>query len=166
MRTTPNIRRRKNSLRARGWNYSGPGRYFITICAKNHAHYFGHICDAVMHHSEIGAIAYRCWADIPLHYPNARLGEFVIMPNHIHGILILSGDDRFRSNPSATSHIVRMYKGIVTKMSTGIDPSFKWQRNYHDIIIRNDRAFRIISDYIRNNPKKWEEDRFRRQFRK
>ena len=159
----PKTHTRKNSLRCKKWNYSGPGRYFITICAKNHAHYFGHIRDAVMHHSEIGAIAHQCWADIPIHYPNATLGDFVIMPNHMHGILILTGDDRFRSNPSATSHIIRMYKGIVTKLSTCIEPAFKWHRNYHDIIIRNDRAYKIISDYIRNNPRKWEQDRFRKR---
>lgn len=116
-----------------------------------------------MHHSEIGAIAHRCWADIPLYYPNAQLGEFVIMPNHMHGILILSGDGRFKTNPSATSDIIRMYKGIITKMSTGIEPAFKWQRNYHDIIIRNDRAFNIISRYIRNNPRKWNKDRFKKR---
>lgn len=213
MRTTPNIRRRKNSLRARGWNYSGPGRYFITICAKNHAHYFGHVQDAVMHHSEIGAIAHRCWADIPLHFPFVRLGEFVIMPNHVHGILIVdkSNDgrgmdpvphpdverrgvdphadgerhpvdpqdladlhyasprptpNRFGPQSRNLASIVRGYKTGVTTYARHHVPAFAWQSLYHDIIIRDDRAFRIISDYIRNNPKKWEQDRFRRQFRK
>lgn len=118
-----------------------------------------------MHHSEIGAIAHRCWADIPNHYPNVRLGEFVVMPNHIHGILMLDGDDRYRTNPSATSHIVRTYKSIVTKRSISVVPTFRWMRNYHDIIIRNDRAFRIITDYIRNNPKNWMRDRFRKRVR-
>lgn len=159
----PKTHIRKNSLRARGWDYSGPGRYFITICAKNHAHYFGHIRDAVMHHSEIGAIAHQCWADIPIYYPNATLGDFVIMPNHMHGILILSGDGRFKTNPSATSHIIRMYKATVTKRCNSLNHKLRWMRNYHDIIIRDDRAFDIISRYIRNNPRKWNKDRFKKR---
>lgn len=161
----PKTYTRKNTLRCKGWNYSGPGRYFITISVHQHAHVFGHISDGHMNHSEIGSIARDCWADIPNHYPNVRLGDFVIMPNHMHGILMLDGDDRFRTNPSATSHIVRMYKSIVTKRSLSVLPTFRWMRNYHDIIIRDDRAFRVITTYIRNNPKNWNRDRFRKRVR-
>lgn len=157
----PKTHTRKNTLRCKKWNYSGPGRYFITITVHLHSHVFGQIRDGIMFHSEIGAIAHQCWSDIPKHYTNAMLGDFIIMPNHMHGILILTGDGRFKTNPSATSHIVRMYKSIVTKRCKHLHPSFRWQRNYHDIIIRDDRAFDIISRYIRNNPRKWHNDRFK-----
>jgi putative transposase len=207
---------RIDTIRAKWWDYSGSGVYFITICTKDRAYDFGEIHEHVMHHSEIGALAHQCWSDIPSHFPFVRLGEFVIMPNHVHGILIVDKTndgrwmdadvvrrgvdprtdverhpvdpqdladlhhasphdaDRHPNAPRPTSNrfgpqsrnlasIVRGYKTGVTKFARHHNPEFAWQSLYHDIIIRDDRAFRIISDYIRNNPKKWGKDRFRKR---
>ncbi len=78
------------SARLAGWDYSRPGSYFITICTKNREHFFGEIKNHEMYLNEIGIIADKCWAKIPDHFENTLLGEFVIMPNHVHGIINIS----------------------------------------------------------------------------
>jgi len=77
------------SARLKNWDYRSSGAYFITICTKDRIHYFGHIVDHEMIHNAIGMIAQQCWIDIPNHFPFIELGNFVIMPNHVHGILII-----------------------------------------------------------------------------
>ncbi len=83
-------RNRYNTLRYAGRNYSRPGKYFITICTANMEEWFGTIIDGKIHLSETGQIAAKMWDEIPLHFPNADLGDFIVMPNHIHGIIIIS----------------------------------------------------------------------------
>lgn len=82
---------RVESARAAWWDYGSPGAYFITICTADRKHYFGEIRDGVMHLSHVGVIADILWHEIPHHAKNVELGAFVVMPNHIHGILILNG---------------------------------------------------------------------------
>jgi REP element-mobilizing transposase RayT len=77
------------SARLREFDYSTDGYYFVTICTKNHRHFFGEIADGEMRLSEMGKIAQKCWAEIPEHFPFVKLDEFVVMPNHIHGIIII-----------------------------------------------------------------------------
>ena len=77
------------SARAPWWNYGWNAPYFITICTKNREHFFGEIRDRKMHLSEIGAIAQLCWHEIPVHFPFVHLDAFVVMPNHIHGIVVI-----------------------------------------------------------------------------
>ena len=77
------------SARLSSWNYSSNGSYFITICTKNREHYFGEIIDTKMKLSEIGAFANTCWSNIPNHFPHFYLDEFVVMPNHVHGIVMI-----------------------------------------------------------------------------
>ena len=83
---------RIESTRYRGYDYSSPGKYFITICTKNKIRYFGKIENRKMILSELGIIAEKFWREIPGHFPNIKLDEFIIMPDHIHGILIINGD--------------------------------------------------------------------------
>ncbi len=80
---------RTQTTRLKGWDYSSDGIYFITICTQNREHYFGEIITGKMQLTPIGEIAQKYWAEIPRHYPMAILDEFVVMPNHIHGIIIL-----------------------------------------------------------------------------
>jgi REP element-mobilizing transposase RayT len=81
------------STRLQNWDYRWPGAYFITICTKNREHYFGEISDGTMQLSGTGILADVFWHEIKNHGKNVELGEYVTMPNHIHGILILNGDD-------------------------------------------------------------------------
>ncbi len=80
-------RYRKSSLRAPWWNYGNNGSYFVTICTKNMAHFFGEIHEGIMYKSDIGLIAHTLWAEIPYRFPYAHLGAFIVMPNHFHGII-------------------------------------------------------------------------------
>jgi REP element-mobilizing transposase RayT len=76
--------------RLAGWDYSQPGLYYITICTKNRDHFFGEVINKEMQLNEIGITADNCWSEIPDHFENTTLGEFTIMPNHVHGIIIIN----------------------------------------------------------------------------
>lgn len=117
--------------------------YFITICTQNRECYFGAIVDKNMILSEIGTIVQTFWKEIPTHFPFVELGEFVVMPNHMHGIIIIN-----------------QYKRICTIHSRKIHADFGWQSRFHDHIIRNDESFQRISEYIQNNPVNWHTDKF------
>ncbi len=82
----PNKHHRR-SIRLKGYDYSQAGLYFITICCENRAYLFGEIIDGEMTCNDAGIIANQCWLDIPNHFPNVVLHEYVVMPNHIHGII-------------------------------------------------------------------------------
>ncbi|MCB0647804.1 MAG: hypothetical protein KDC49_14140 [Saprospiraceae bacterium] len=84
---------RNESARAQWWNYGWNAAYFVTICTKNRDHFFGRISDGIMVLSEIGVHAWNCWHEIPQHFPFVILGEFVVMPDHVHGIIIIQKND-------------------------------------------------------------------------
>ncbi len=135
--------------------------------------------------SQIGQVAHDFWSQIPSHFPNAKLDVFQVMPNHIHGIIILSGDlitarnsysindndgDRKKNEyfkeitPKAgsISTIIRSYKSSCSKHINLITPDhgFFWQPRYYDHIIRNNEEYFRIKNYIINNPKHWKQDKF------
>ncbi len=91
---------RTSSARLQTWNYAWDAAYFVTICTKNREHYFGEIENAVMNLSGIGIIADVLWHEIKNHAKNVQLGEFTVMPNHIHGIVILDGNENCIGNDS------------------------------------------------------------------
>jgi putative transposase len=181
------------SARLKNWDYGNNGAYFITICTQNRDHFFGEIISVVdeneMQLNEIGKLAERFWAEIPNHFPFVELGNYVIMPNHIHGILIINKknivDDIVEtlqcnvSTVNATetinkkelmaeispksgtiSTIIRSYKSVVTKNAHFIHADFEWQKRFHDHIIRNSESFERIQNYIETNPELWKEDKF------
>ena len=80
---------RISSARLQHWDYGSDALYFVTICTQNREHYFGEIADGKMQLSETGKMANRFWFEIPNHFPFVQLGEFVVMPNHVHGIIII-----------------------------------------------------------------------------
>ncbi|MDO4230182.1 MAG: hypothetical protein Q4C98_10230 [Capnocytophaga sp.] len=88
----PEIHNRR-SVRLKGYDYSGEGLYFITICCQNKEHFFGEITNGDIELSDIGRIANQCWKEIPNHFKNVVLHSFVIMPNHIHGIIEIINND-------------------------------------------------------------------------
>ena len=114
---------RIESARAPWWDYSWAGAYFITICTKNREHYFGEIHDGKMILSPTGVIADLLWHEIPNHSQNVELDEFVVMPNHIHGILILNGNDLENNNNVETGHALSL------PIDSPIEPSNKTDRN-------------------------------------
>lgn len=176
----PNKHNRR-SIRLKGYDYSRAGRYFVTLNCQDRAHLFGTVEDGAMQLNEAGQVARDCWLAIPDHFPDVVLHEFVIMPDHVHGILEIVGADvganddspppppppsspkdgdekavPFRSPSKTIGSIIRGFKIGVTKwMRANTDVHKVWQRNYHDHIIRDERAFQNISAYIRDNPKNW-----------
>ena len=85
-----NVHHDRRSIRLKGYDYSRPGAYFITICTSNRECWFGEIIDDKMILNEYGKIAKQCWIDIPVHFPDVMLDEFIVMPNHIHGIVVIN----------------------------------------------------------------------------
>jgi len=169
------------SARASWWNYGNDAAYFITVCTKGRECYFGDIVDANMQLSHIGLLADVFWYEIKNHAKNITLDVFQVIPNHIHGILILNGNGngnvetthalslqsqtpgqkRFQHQGSNTiSSIIGSYKSAVTKHAHRLGYEFEWQGRFHDIIIRNEESYLRIVDYIKNNPARWEEDKF------
>ena len=93
----------RRSIRLQGYDYSQPGIYFITLCTQNHECLFGEILNGEMRLNEFGKMTQQCWLEIPHHFPHVKLDEFVIMPDHIHGIIILNdivGAKNFSPQPS------------------------------------------------------------------
>lgn len=227
----PKIHKRK-SIRLKGYDYSQPGLYFITICCQDRVCRFGQVVKGEMVLNEIGKMVESEWMQLPERFQNTQLHEFVVMPNHFHAILgIVKSSNTITNPPNAgatlvvdpknssaetnpqegtsppvnpknqpkqeetqpqegqpqgiahtaktarekgkkvktVGEIVGAFQSIVTvKYIRGVKtkgwPRFKgklWQRNYYEHIIRDERAYYNISQYIVNNPKKWAEDKFR-----
>ena len=157
---------KRKTIRLKEFDYSQPGEYFVTICTKNHECRFGAIVDGKMNLNEKGKIVDRCWKGILEHFSNVVLDEYVIMPNHIHGILILnesavSLQEQFgKPVPGSLSTIVRSFKSAVTKRInethlTGAGDAPLWQPRYYDRIIRNEKELNNIREYIANNIITW-----------
>lgn len=182
-------RYRIESARLKNWDYGWNAVYFVTICTENREYFFGDVEDGVMVLNEIGKIANDCWLEIPEHFPFVQLGKHVVMPNHVHGIVVIDKPDdgrddgrnvetqnfaslqsdqpesstknKFGPQSKNLASIIRGFKIGVTKNARLINQGFAWQARYHDHIIRNDKSFDQISEYIINNPLNWSDDQFR-----
>jgi putative transposase len=174
---------RKN-IRLQNWDYSLEGSYFITICCNDKLCHLGNITNKKIVLSPIGKIAHQYWLEIPKHFPHVKLDEFVIMPNHIHGILILDytiikntnsavlqkREKEFRTNQFANpiknsvSTIINQYKSSVKRWcnKNGFN-QFTWQSRFYDEIIHNEKILFEIREYIYKNPIMWEEDKENQQ---
>lgn len=148
----------RKSPRLKDFDYSQSGGYFITIVTHERDHLFGYIDDNQMLLFEAGQIADECWASIPSHYSDVQLGDYVIMPNHIHGILYLLGEEA--SFKTVIGRVINAYKGAVTARIRKLNQTNQivWQSRYYDHIIRDDIDELRIRNYIQNNVGKWVED--------
>jgi REP element-mobilizing transposase RayT len=168
------------SPRLQGYDYTRSGAYFVTICTHERQMLFGQIADnGVMILNAAGTIAEQFWVTIPDHFPHIETDLFVVMPNHVHGILLLTDmTDSTRTRhcrvpteqpkteafglpvKGSLSTVVRSYKSIVTREIRRATQSqiVVWQGRYHDHVIRNEHDLNQIREYIVNNPAKWRED--------
>jgi putative transposase len=170
MNYNPQIHHRR-STRLDGYDYSRAGVYFITICTKGMTCLFGDISNGEMALNETGKVAYNEWVKTPDLRPNVLLDVFVIMPNHMHGIIlidetVLSKPETavagFRSPSNNVGAIVRGYKSAVTRQINLLNNDVSiWQRNYYEHIIRSERSYQHISGYIVDNPANRNADKFR-----
>lgn len=159
------------SLRFQNWDYRWAGSYYLTICTFNKGHFFGKIENGKMHLSNTGVVANILWSEIVNHSKNVELGEFIVMPNHIHGILNFTefrettketnGRNRYQNiGKNSVSSIILGYKSAVTKYSNRLGFDFGWQSKFYDHVIKDQLAYKQISEYIKDNPKNWKEDDF------
>ena len=146
---------RKNT-RIPGYNYASQNYYFITICTHERKCIFGEPNDL----NAFGRVAEAYLLRIPEFYPQVIVDQCVVMPNHVHAILIFETEERETELPDLT-RVVGQYKMAVTKKIREKSPNCMiWQRSFHDHIIRNEQSYEKIWEYIRDNPMKWEEDCF------
>ena len=159
------------SARASWWNYAAESAYFITICTYERECFLGNVIEGEMILSEIGIIVLREWMNTFNMRPdmNIQQGEFVVMPNHFHAIVVIGENkynhkitqgNTFSPQSKNLAAIVRGFKSAVTHQAKSIHSAFAWQTRFYDHIIRNDTEYQRIAEYIVNNPTKWSEDQF------
>ena len=139
---------RKNT-RMKFYDYSTPNYYFVTICTKEKNCLFWNGQEL----NQMGILAREGFLQIPIHYPDAYVDKFVVMPNHVHAIIVLEKSD--------LSAIVGSYKSYVSKKIHEKYGDFPvWQVSFHDHVIRNQQSYEKIWQYIETNPIRWQEDCF------
>ena len=160
----------RRSIRLKGYDYCQVGAYFVTIVTQDRVCLFGAVVDGEMRLNDAGRMVAQCWQQIPAHFPHVELDEFVMMPNHVHGIIIVVGarhavplPERFGKPVSGSlPTIIRSFKSAATKRINelrGTTGTRVWQRNYYEHIIRDEQSWDRIREYIVNNPLQWELDR-------
>lgn len=146
-----NIYFERKNPRLKDFDYTLGGYYFITICTKNKAHYFGEIMNEEMKINDIGKLAYNCIEKIEEIYKTVKIDKFVVMPNHIHMIMIINKETEI-----SIYRVIKQYKEYITKQ---IKESI-WQKSYYDHIIRNEKDYLRIWQYIDENILKWSLDKY------
>ena len=167
----PKIHNRR-SLRLKGYDYSQIGLYFVTICAHDKKCLFGEVAKGEMQINEYGKTIESTWNDLVNHNGGLRLKAFVVMPNHVHGIVEIGGaglEPRAGLEPAPTGgmksqglqEIVRQFKTFSAKRINAIrnlPGTPVWQRNYYEHVIRDEDDCTRIIEYITTNPQRWAED--------
>ena len=175
MRQHVSDRPRRRPLRLKGYDYSQPGAYFVTVCTQNLASLFGRVEDGVMGANDAGKMVLEVWDAIPDHYAGVGIDAFVVMPNHIHGIITLSDGEPEGGHGGAAPTIAKglsfpdllqRFKSLTTAhYSDGVEwlgwPTFDrrlWQRSYYDRVVRSESELQRVREYILHNPLHWSDD--------
>jgi putative transposase len=167
----------RRSIRIKEFDYAQPGGYFVTIVTYQRDCIFGNIVNEEIQLNAFGKIADECWRAIPDHFRNVELGAYIVMPNHVHGIIVIN--DRADADASARRGtiyrapteqfgkpiigsiptIIRTFKAAVTRrIGRELNATGVWQRNYYEHVIRNHEDWDRIHRYIETNPSIWTED--------
>jgi putative transposase len=153
----------RRSIRLKGYDYSQPGGYFVTLCIKERKRLLGDIRNGKIFLNDTGKIVKFTWLDLPQHNPNIELDEFIIMPNHMHGIfhIVGAGSEPAPTKTHGLPEIIRQFKTFSAKRINTLNKHSGmpfWQRNYYERIIRNDHDLNRIREYITYNPFQWDSD--------
>ena len=147
-------------------NYSQAGAYFVTICTKNHESIFGEMDEGIMRLSPAGEIVEAFWKDLPSRYPNVELDTFVVMPNHIHGVIMMSvgaihelplcqqTGRRRMLLPKIVGYIKMNTAKRINRLRNAHGVPV-WQRSYYEHVIRNEKFLNDTRQYIAENPLRW-----------
>jgi putative transposase len=167
---------RSDTIRLKNHDYGSDDWYFVTICTKNRDRYFGEIIRGenippgtqhfatLLQPTNIGKIANQYWTEIPNHFPFVILDEFVIMPDHVHGLIYFNKPDhryriqqpnQFGPQSQNLASVIRGFKAAVKKYATINNIPFQWQSRYHEHVVRNQVSLHRIRKYIQNNTDKW-----------
>jgi putative transposase len=172
----------RRSIRLGGYDYSCPGVYFVTVCAARRGLWFGWISDGTVVENAYASIVHDCWLDLPNHYPHISMDAFVVMPDHIHGIVVLRDtigaglQDRagFQPAPPGGDAVVdvgvrhglpeivralKTYSARRINATRGTPGAAVWQRGCYERIVRNARELNLTRKYIASNPRNWRTDR-------
>ncbi len=172
----------RRSIRIKGYDYAQPGAYFITVCTYNHEFLFGEVANDEMRLNTFGHIVKSSWHDLSNHYSNLLLDAFTAMPNHVHGIIIITDvgvgaglkpapTNAIPTNTQAIKRpterhglpeVVRAFKTFSSRRINALrgTPGVPvWQRNYYEHVVRSEEALKRIREYIATNPLRWALDR-------
>lgn len=159
----------RRSIRLKGYDYSQPGLYFLTIIAQDRRCLFGEVSGGELLSSDVGRMIALAWQCLPKRFPTIELDSSVVMPNHLHGIVVLN-----RPKPRATTRVAPTIGDVVGafKSLTTVEfvrgarelrwPRLRtllWQRNYYEHILRDGQPLDRAREYILTNPARWEHDR-------
>ena len=166
-----NSHKTRKGLRLPDYDYSQAGAYFVTICTKQRFPIFGRILKDEVQLNKNGQIISRCWSSIAEKYKNVRTDQFIIMPNHFHGILFIVKDEyceKIKITEAVNlGGVISSFKYHSTKDINQINGRIGrkiWQRNYYEHVIRNEIELLRIREYIENNPAKWMCDKYNPDF--
>jgi putative transposase len=162
----------RHSIRLKEYDYSSPGAYFITVVTHRYKCIFGKIIEKEMQMNDLGMIVRDCWINIPEHFMDIEIEPYVIMPNHIHGIITIHENDRrgtiYRAPKTekygqpvvgSVPTIMRTYKAAVSRIARRESGMVNiWQRNYYEHIIRDRNELQSITQYILANAELWNDD--------
>ena len=157
----------RRSIRLKGYDYTQEGAYYVTVCVQDRKCRFGNIQEGKMILNDAGTVVNDVWQWLGEQYGYVELDEFIVMPNHIHGIICINDAGRGGSRTAPTMKIkplgqlIGAFKTVSTKqinMRRQISGDQLWQRNYYEHIIRDEPDLIRIREYIINNPAQWEQD--------
>ena len=158
---------KRKPTRLKGYDYSTSGAYFVTVCTHQKLHLFGEIKNGEMLFNDLGKIANQQILNIESHYKNVKIDKYVVMPNHIHMIIMIFETERINPFPTIRydiSNIVGKFKASITRnVGNAFMHSVRkpiWQRSFHDHIIRGEKDYQKLWEYIDTNVMCWEKDCF------
>jgi REP element-mobilizing transposase RayT len=149
----------------RGYDYSQPGKYYVTICSENKEHLFGQVVEGEMHRNELGEHVALCWKWLARRYVYVDLDEWMVMPNHLHGIIVVTdrggGSRTVPTKRKTLGSLMGAFKTVSTdwyNQQRGTPGAPLRQRDFYDHIIRDEDELDKIREYIRTNPLQWDTD--------
>lgn len=157
------IKRERKLQRLNGYDYTQNNSYFVTISCDNMASFFSELKNNETHLNEFGNIVKNQWLLLENNYKFVFLDEFIVMPNHFHGILTINNEQK-KDLVKSLSQLIGAFKTLSSRdihkleILKGLEKSFKWHKSFYDRIIRNDRELNNVRNYIKNNPMKWDID--------
>jgi REP element-mobilizing transposase RayT len=156
MKYDPDIHHR-HSIRLKDFDYSHPGAYFVTFITHDRSNFFGDMGDDCVNLNHIGNLVQNEWRLLQKRFPGVEIDDFVVMPNHIHGIIVITAAE----SKQTLGSIVGSFKSSTSRLINALQKTKGnpvWQRNYYEHVIRDEEDLSRIRDYITNNPATWNED--------